>query len=658
MKYINLAIVAHVDAGKTSLTENILFHTKTIKRIGNVDKGNTQTDSLKIEKQRGITIKSSPISFYLEDIKVNLIDTPGHADFISEVERSLAILDGAVLVISGVEGVQAQTKIILNALIKLKIPTIIFINKLDRIGADYEKVIQSLKELISQGLVCLYYPEGQGGNEIKVKKRENLNFENELINTLSLKNDKFISEFVEKGALTTQRIQNEFIDQVKLSEIFPIILGSAAKSIGVSELLHAIVTFFPKNESGDKNILSGLIFKKENVSINDKNKCYFRLFFGHIAQGDLVKVTNILSNSTKQLKIKKLSKLESGKLVQTSFIEGGDIGVIHDTDLSMGDILGEHTSLIKNINFTQPNLEASIKAVNSIDDNKLFNTLNLLSNEDPNIQLSLDYNSKTIKIRLFGEIQKEFIQHTLEVDYEIPVEFGETNVVYIEKPIGKGIYIEEIGKKENPFLATIGLKVEPFETDNTLIYKVKTEKGALPQSFYNAIEESVRITLEQGLYGWEVKGIKVTLIQVGYISPDSTAADFRNLTPIVLMNALNKAKTIVYEPINEFNLHVNSNHLDKVFSFLLKVRAEIHDHSSKNDHVLLKGTIPVVELKNVFMTIKHITEGEGIFVSEPHAFKEIISEDSFPIKERKGFSPLNKLEYLLSITKGLKVKNE
>ncbi|WP_106767107.1 elongation factor G [Paenibacillus faecalis] len=654
MKYLNIAIVAHVDAGKTSLTENLLYQTKTIKKVGKVDNGDTQTDSLNIERRRGITIKASPISFYFNDIKINLIDTPGHADFISEVERSLVVLDGAVLVVSGVEGIQAQTKIILDSLIKLKIPTIIFINKLDRTGADVNKVIQQLKDFIH--VINLYNLEILEKNKIKIKKKDWSSLELELVDILSVNNDELISEFMQHGEIKSKMIYEEFKNQVSLCMVSPVIIGSAINGVGIVELLQAISDYIPINKRQNV-LLSGLVFKKENSLLAANNKCFFRLFAGCINRGDIVNVISNHGVNSGLLKIKKLSKLERGKLVETDMIACNDIGVIHNSDLNIGDVLGYDTELIKKIKFTQPNMEVSVRSKDPSEENKLFIILKSLSNADPNIHISKDPINNSIKLRIFGEIQKEFIHHTLEEDYNLQVQFGETSIVYIEKPIGEGRHIEKIGDSHNPFIATIGLKVEPSFDRKDFEYEILTEKGALPQAFYNAIEESIKLTLEQGLYGWEVKGIKVTLYEVNYISPISTAADFRNLTPIVLMHALHKAETNIFEPINYFNLYTTSKNLDKIVSFLIKSRAQILYHASKNLNVHLKGTVPVSEINKINKKIKNLAEGEGNFISEPFSFREIINKNELPIKKRSGFNPLDRSEYLLSLTKGLKDKS-
>ncbi|WP_219914144.1 GTP-binding protein, partial [Bacillus paranthracis] len=239
MTTLNIGIVAHVDAGKTSLTERILYETNVIKEVGRVDSGSTQTDSMELERQRGITIKASVASFFIDDIKVNVIDTPGHADFIAEVERSFRVLDGAILVISAVEGVQAQTKILMRTLQKLNIPTILFVNKIDRSGANTEKVVKHIKTILSNEAFPFYSVQNEGTKEARIIEYKSYD---DCIERLAPYNESLLESYVNNEIVTDTMLREELIKQIAQANVYPIFFGSAMTSIGVSELLENIST--------------------------------------------------------------------------------------------------------------------------------------------------------------------------------------------------------------------------------------------------------------------------------------------------------------------------------------------------------------------------------------------------------------------------------
>jgi ribosomal protection tetracycline resistance protein len=657
LRSINFAILAHIDAGKTTITENMLYETNVIEELGTVDHGNTQTDSMALEKERGITIRSSPISFTYKNIKCNLIDTPGHADFISEVERSLSVLDGAILVISGVEGIQAQTRVLMSSLRKLKLPTIIFINKLDRVGANYTNVIHHVKSTMTNKVVSLYTALDQGTKHIRIKPIGYDDLESNLIEVLSLKNHDLLHDYIYHNHVPRDILTKEFNRQVMEGEVFPIVVGSAANQVGTKELLQSVLNFFPSNKLTSQGILQGIVFKIERDS--GEKRVYFRLYSGSISTRETVKIVSKDEDNKpyyRNFKVKLLSKLSDGKLVKVDNIQCGDIGVIYGSDIKIGDFLGRESEKISIPEFTNPNLETSIIPENPQDISNLYKALKLICEEDPLIQISKDKVSGELNLLLYGEIQKEIIQSRLLSENNIRVKFTKTKIVYIEKPVKEGHSVERIGDEGNPFFATVGLKVEPNLSSHSIVYNVETEWGALPQAFYNAIEETVYQTLEYGLYGWGVRGIKVTLTEVGYKSPISTASDFRNLTPLVLMNALYKAGTLVHEPINKFKISVPSLYHNNIISKLINAGATIFDQQEIKTIYLIEGEIQASISEEMKQFIKNNTKGEGSYSSQPYTYKEI-RDCNIPVKTSKKTSPLNRREYLLGIFKGLKRTN-
>ncbi|WP_242319684.1 TetM/TetW/TetO/TetS family tetracycline resistance ribosomal protection protein [Bacillus cereus group sp. BfR-BA-01349] len=645
MTTINIGIVAHVDAGKTSLTERILYETNVIKEIGRVDSGNTQTDSMELERQRGITIKASVVSFFIDDVKVNVIDTPGHADFIAEVERSFRVLDGAILVISVVEGVQAQTKILMRTLQKLNIPTILFVNKIDRSGANSEKVMKQIKEVLSNEAFPFYSVLNEGTKEARIIEYKSYD---DCMELLAPFNESLLESYVNNEIIPDALLREKLEQQIQQANVYPIFFGSAMTGMGVTELLEKLPALIPALTSAQEEPLSGVVFKIEREPSGEK-VAYIRVFSGSLHVRKYVNIQRSKSLFHKE-KIKKMCLFHNGDPVQTSTVPSGEFCKVWGlNDIKIGDIIGERTDYIKDIHFAEPQMEAAIDAVPKEQIHNLYAVLMKLCEEDPLIKVWKDDVHNELYIRLFGEVQKEVIETTLYEKYNLQVTFSNTRVVCIEKPIGVGNSVEVMGEKENPFYATIGFRVERGELNCGITYKLGVELGSLPLAFHKAIEDTVFQTLKQGLYGWEVTDIIVTLTHTGYASPVTTASDFRNLTPIVLMDALKQAETYVYEPVNEFELTVPEHAISTAMYKLAAVPATFAEPIFNNNSYQLTGSLPVAKTESFKRILHSFTEGEGIFTTKPAGFTKLMAP--FPTRKRVDYNPLNRKDYLLHVLK-------
>ncbi|EEM10741.1 GTP-binding elongation factor protein, TetM/TetO [Bacillus pseudomycoides] len=653
MKTINIGIVAHVDAGKTSLTERILYETNVIQEIGQVDKGSTQTDSMELEKQRGITIKASVVSFFINDLKINVIDTPGHADFIAEVERSFRVLDGAVLVISAVEGIQAQTKILMRTLQKLRIPTILFVNKIDRSGAQTTKVIQQIREMLTNQVLPLYKVKNEGTKDACMIQNEvHADVYDEYIELLATHNESLLESYVNGEVLTTATLRNELWDQIQHATVYPIFFGSAMTGIGITELLEGISVMIPKNNcDNDINTpLSGIIFKIERELTGEKI-AYVRIFSGclHVRKYvDINRKQSDLKTLSHKEKIKNLHIFHNGSAIQSPTAGTGEFCKVWGlSDIRIGDVIGEWSDKMKDIHFAEPQMEAAIEARPKGENHNLYQALIELSEEDPLIKVVKDDIHNEIYIRLFGEVQKEVIETTLHEKYNLNVSFSDTRIVCIEKPIGIGNALEIMGEKNNPFYATIGFHMKHGAPGSGITYNLEVELGSLPLAFHKAIEDTVFQTLKQGLYGWEVTDIAVTLTHTGYASPVTTAGDFRKLTPLVLMDALKQSGTNVYEPVNEFELTVPTNSISTAMYKLSAIHATFKDPVLHNNSFYLTGTLPMAKTENFKRGLHSFTEGEGVFIARPCGYSKI--ESNFPSRKRVDYNPLNRKDYLLHV---------
>ncbi|WP_270607190.1 elongation factor G [Bacillus mobilis] len=643
MTTINIGIVAHVDAGKTSLTERILYETNVIKEIGRVDSGNTQTDSMELERQRGITIKASVVSFCINDLKVNVIDTPGHADFIAEVERSFRVLDGAILVISAVEGVQAQTKILMRTLQKLNIPTILFVNKIDRSGANTEKVMKQIKEVLSNEAFPFYSVLNEGTKEARIIEYKSYD---DCMELLVPYNESLLESYVNDEIVPDTLLSEKLITQIAQANVFPIFFGSAMTGIGVTELLENISSLFPANKPAENETLSGVVFKIEREPSGEKI-AYVRVFSGRLHVRKYVNIQRDDALAHKE-KIKKICMFHNGNAVQASIVPSGEFCKVWGlSDIKIGDIIGERTDYIKDIHFAEPQMEAAIDAVLKERIHDLYAALMELCEEDPLIKVWKDDVHNELYIRLFGEVQKEVIETTLFEKYNLQVTFSNTRVVCIEKPIGIGNSVEVMGEKANPFYATIGFNIERGELNSGITYKLGVELGSLPLAFHKAIEDTVFQTLKQGLYGWEVTDMIVTLTHTGYASPVTTASDFRNLTPLVLMDALKQAKTCVYEPVNEFELNVPEYAISTAMYKLAAIPATFSEPILNTNSYQLTGSLPVAKTEHFKRMLHSFTEGDGIFTVNPTGYTKL--KAPFPTRKRVDYNPLNRKDYLLHV---------
>lgn len=655
MDIMNIGILAHVDAGKTSLAERILFDTNVIDELGRVDQGNTQMDAMELEQKRGITIKASVVSFNLDGLKVNLFDTPGHADFIAEVERSLSVLDGVILVVSAVEGVQAQTKILSSVLKKMGIPTILFVNKIDRTGAQGEQVVEQIREKLSADVISLCWVDDAGSKQASVvENRFDWNthpaFVEQCIELVAAYDEQLLESYVNGETLMEGQVEASFRHQVRQGNVHPVYFGSAVTGVGVAGLLAGVARWFPVNDQPEGQLLSGVVFKLENGASGEKI-AYVRLFSGCLnirEQVNLQRKNKQGEFATRIGKIKKLHALMNGKSVPASKITSGDLAKVWGLeDVWVGDIVGEQSSLFKHFSFAVPQMETRIEAVDPSMAHQLYRALISLAEEDPLIQVVKDDFYQDLYIRIFGEVQKEVIEAALKENYDVDVRFSETRTICLEKPEGTGQAAEIMCEAGNPFYATVGLKVEPGLPGSGVVYCMEVELGSLPLAFHKAIEETVFHTLKQGLYGWEVTDIVVTLTQTGYFSPTSAAGDFRKLVPLVLMQALEEAGTEVYEPIYRFELTVPEAMMSKAVFKLSSIQAAVHETTVKNGMSHIIGTILVSVTESFKRSLHSFTQGEGFIMVEPNGSVRV--KDGVPTRARTDYNPLNRNEYLLHV---------
>ncbi|MGE3909628.1 MAG: GTP-binding protein [Chloroflexota bacterium] len=660
MRTLNLGILAHVDAGKTSLTERLLYAAGVIDEIGSVDDGSTQTDSLALERQRGITIKAAVVSFTVDDVTVNLIDTPGHPDFIAEVERVLSVLDGAVLVISAVESVQSQTRILMRTLRRLHIPTLIFVNKLDRRGADPERVLQDIGSRLTTAIIAMGAAQDAGARtaDFRPYSPADSAFAAQLTELLAEHDDALLAAFVDEHApaIPYSRLLQELRSQTGRALVHPVYVGSAITGVGVGALMEGVSGLLPTTAGDVTGPPSGTVFKIERGPAGEKI-AYVRMFSGTVRARDRPVFRRgrrgrqgTKDNQTCEGKVTAIRVFERGQAVQADAVVAGQIGKLWGLgDVQIGDVLGEPPGPSEQHQFAPPTLEAVIVPRHAGARSALYRALTRMAEQDPLINLRQDDVRQELFVSLYGEVQKEVIQATLADDFGIPADFQDTTTICIERPAGMGAAAEIMARAPNPFLATIGLRIEPAPVGSGLEFRLEVEYGSIPLSFHKAVEDTVRDTLRQGLHGWQVTDCTVTMTHSGYSSVASTAGDFRNLTPLVLMAALQQAGTTVYEPMHSFQLEIPANTVGACVACLARLRAVPQTQELRGTTTVLTGEIPAAQVYELQRQVPGLTRGEGVLESSFGRYRPVT--DKIPVRPRTDHNPLNRKEYLLHVVR-------
>ncbi|MFD5186669.1 GTP-binding protein [Streptomyces sp. NPDC058357] len=646
MHTLNLGILAHVDAGKTSLTERLLHTAGVIDEIGSVDDGSTRTDSLALERQRGITIKSAVVSFAIDDMTVNLIDTPGHPDFIAEVERVLGVLDGAVLVISAVEGVQAQTRVLMRTLRRLRIPTLLLVNKVDRSGARPESVLRDIAGKLTPAVIAMGSVDAPGGRGTRCTPYTGADpgFTDRLAELLADHDDALLDAYVENAApLPYDRLREELAAQTGRALVHPVYFGSAITGVGMDALIGGVRELLPASGGDDTGPVAGTVFKVERGPGGERT-AYVRMFSGTVRVRDRLPFGR--GEGRAEGRVTGIGVFDQGSAVRGAAVGAGRIAMLRGLDgIRIGDPVGEPDAAPPGRWFAPPTLESVVVPSPPASRGELHAALAQLAEQDPLIDLRQDDIRKEVSVSLYGEVQKEVIQATLADAFGIGVTFRETTPMCLERPNGSGAAYELIGQGGNPFLATVGLRIDPAPVGSGIAHRLEVELGSMPFALMRAVEETVAETLRQGIHGWQVTDCVVTMTHSGYWSPVSTAGDFRNLTPLVLMSALKRAGTTVHEPVHRFRLELPADLIGPALPVLARLRAVPGTSAVHGPVCVLEGEIPAARVHGLQQRLPGLTRGEGVLESEFDRYRAVVGTP--PDRPRTDRDPLHRKEYLL-----------
>ncbi len=668
MRTLNLGILAHVDAGKTTLTERLLFTTGAIDHIGTVDAGTTQTDSLELERERGITIRSAVASFLVGDLAVNLVDTPGHPDFIAEVERVLGVLDGAILVVSAVEGVQPQTPLLFRALQRLGVPTLIFVNKIDRAGADPDRVVETMRRRLAPAMVPMSRVLDAGSRAVTVKPftGEDGGHGAALVEMLAEGDDTILRAYVrDEAAIPYARLWEQLAVQTRRGIVHPVFFGSAWYGIGVGQLLAGIEDLLPANGADATAPVSGRVFKIERAAGGER-VAYVRVFAGTLRPRQRVRVGG--GEDAKPTSIKVFAPAGAPR---HDVATAGEMATVRGLGaVRVGDAIGEPPrGEAITARFPRPTLEAVVFAESPEQQGSLRAALSQLAEQDPLIDVRQDEDRHEIAVSLYGEVQKEVVQATLERDYGIAANFRETTTVCIERPARVGEAEELIharthsnitgrssSRSSNPFAATLAVRIEPAAPDSGIEFGTDVDVRLVPlyvfrtvDTFRTQLGAYVREALTEGLSGWQVTDCRVTVTDSGYSSPVSGAADFRKLTQLVMAEALERAGTWVCEPLAEVGLEVPAATASGVLTALSRLGARVTGQFSADGLSRVSAVMPVARVRGLQHQLPGLSMGEGILETRFGGYQPIGEHP--PTRPRSRPSPLDRDAWLASLTR-------
>ena len=650
MRTLNLGILAHVDAGKTSLTERLLFEAGAIPELGSVDAGTTRTDSMDVERRRGITVRTNVASFAAGDVQVNLIDTPGHSDFIAEVERSLAVLDAAVLVVSAVEGVQPQTVVLWRVLRRLAVPAAIFINKIDRLGADPARVHAGIGRRLAagSGARLLLLTEVLAAGSPGATTRPVPLTDTSVIDVLTSGDDRLLGAALDGPGVTEAMALRSARGQVGRCAVVPVAAGSALTGAGVPDLLAMLPRLMPSARPATR-LLSGVIYKIEHADHGTLAHC--RMFGGELRVRDRVAVADQRPGV-----ITSVERSTPEGWARVGVARAGDVVRIRGVGSARtGGWLGEAIPGRVTRQFPAPALESVVEPVSPAQRGRLFAALRELADADPLINLRVNADRGEIAVSLYGEVQKEVIADLLAGQFGVAVAFRPTVTVHIERIAAAGASCALLAEKATPYLATLGFRVEPAQAGSGLSCDLEVERGSMPPAFFAATWEGVRAGLAQGLSGWAIPDVRVVLTHAGYCprqsamhqkfnkNVSSVAADFRNLAPVLIHEAISRGGTVVCEPVETFRLEIPPSALPAVTMTIARLSGLITGTGPAAGALALSGTLPTRSVQPLLAQLPEQTSGEGVFTSEVSHYTPVTG--LAPARVRIGPDPLNRQEW-------------
>jgi elongation factor G len=660
----NIGIMAHIDAGKTTTTERILFYTGMTYKMGEVDEGTAVMDWMVQEQERGITITSAATTCTWNDHRINIIDTPGHVDFTAEVERSLRVLDGAIAILCGVGGVEPQSETVWRQADKYRVPRIVFINKMDRIGADPERAIQQLKSRVAAKPLPVQIPLGREdgfrgvidlieekeidwgqeilGTDIVVRDVSDENREDvrkqrqDMIEMLSETDDALMQKYVDGVEITAPEIKAAVRNGTIGLKFVPVLFGASFRNKGVQPLLGAIVDYLPSpvdilpveghhpktqapetRPPSDDAPFSGLVFKIMNDPFLG-HLAYFRVYSGK------AKVGQSVYNSTKgeEEKLSRLFEIHANKRTEIKEVYAGDIAAMGSLkNISTGDTLclKSHPIVLESIRFPEPVISATIEPKTKAAHVKLAHALSRFQLEDPTVKIVQDPMTGQTLIKGMGELHLEILMDRLEREFGVQANLGKPQVAYKETvqaaAEGEGKYMRQIGGKE--IYGHCVLHVEALKRGRGFEFADKTRGGVMPRLFIGDIENGVREAMEGGLVaGFPVTDIKVTLIDGSYHETESTPLAYKIAASLAFREAAKKAGPVLLEPIMKLEIISPDEYMGDIVGDINARRGKVEGMEMRSGSRVIKVLVPLAGMFGYATALRTLTQGRGVFSLE------------------------------------------
>jgi elongation factor G len=671
----NIGIIAHIDAGKTTITERILFYTQKIHRMGEVHDGTTTMDWMVQERERGITITAAAVSCYWLGHQINIIDTPGHIDFTVEVQRSLRVLDGGIVVLDGVAGVEPQSETVWHQADRYGVPRVCFINKMDRPGADLWQAVGTMEERLGARPVVLQIPIGreeqfQGvvdlitgkglvysdemgtdQQEIEVPahlKEETARRRDALLERLAETDDAIATHYLEGREVSVQEIRRALRAATLNSELVPVLCGSALRNKGIQPLLDAVVHYLPSPldvppiegvnpETGEKEErlvdeegpFAALAFKIATDAYVGR-LAYVRVYSGTLAAGSRV------LNSTKERKERagRLLRMHANRQDDIDAVYAGDIAaVIGLKQTFTGDTLCDPSApiILESIGFPEPVISVAIEPRTQVDQEKMIEALDRLAEEDPTFRMRVDRDTGQTLISGMGELHLEVLVDRMLREFRVSASVGQPQVSYRETitvPVrSEGRFIRQTGGHGQ--YGHVWLELEPLAKGEGYIFEDETSMGVIPREFIPAIDTGVREAMASGvLGGYPVVDVKVRLVGGSYHEEDSSALAFKIAGSMALKSGVQKAKPILLEPIMKLEVVVPEDFVGEVMGDLNSRRAQIEGMEARGALRAVGAHAPLAEMFGYATALRSLTQGRGTFTMEFDYYAEAVKSYS------------------------------
>lgn len=642
-------IFAHVDAGKTTLTESLLYLSGAIKKLGRVDQGTAHSDRMGVEKQRGISVQSCPVVFEYNHDRYHLIDTPGHLDFTRQVEVALQVIDGAVIVISAEDGIRPHTQIIMDQVKKFHIPTVLFINKVDRVGASHEAVMKELRKMFSSAVCLMQTIKHEQTTEFMIHSSIGQeDFLECLTEVLCDLDQNLLERYVNEQHIDSDQLLDSFFQYAKAGQVYPVYMGSALHGRGIKELLEGIKSSFPDSDGLEENPLSAVVFKIEN------HPSYGRMAYTRIYEGQLGVKQEVLSvKNEKTVKANQIKLFTGERFINTNHLVAGEIGAVIGLEAVQGnDMLGgDNSRHRKDLSTGVPVMRVKTSPADASKTGEFLNALQVLNDEDSSLNLTWVSEKKEFHIDLYGSIQIEVLKSVLQERFGLEAFFDDPAVLYRETPAteGEGFVSYTMPK---PCWAVIKLLIKPGAPGSGVQFRSTVNHDVILHRYQKQLKEALPMALSQGLYGWKVTDIDITLIDGEYHVVHTKAPDFTVATPMAIMDGLKNTGTYLLEPMLSFDLKGPEHVIGSVIKKLTDMRCIFDSPVIENNQFFIVGEMPVATSMQFPVELSILTHGKGVLSTRFSRYKTCPPELGSTC-ERRGVNPLDRAKYILSVRNAL-----